>query len=115
MFESGRKFLTAAQVCAIISLFIGGMLLSAVSIVLAVVGSRKFNQISANGCSPEFAMQLKRSGTVAIVMCVIALALNVVSFIALYPLVMEMMQSGDLAAMFGMQPHAAVSGGSTWG
>ena len=115
LFESGRKYQTAAQICAIVSLFIGGILLSCVAIVLAVIGYRKYIQIQPNGDSQQFKMALMRSGKIAIGMCAIALVLNVISFVALYPLVMEMMQTGDLS-IFGIQPSApAGSGTSTWG
>ena len=115
LFESGRKYQTAAQVCAIVSLFIGGILLSCVAVALAVIGYRKYTQVQPNGDSQQFKMALMRSGKIAIGMCAIALVLNVISFIALYPLVMEMMETGDLS-IFGIQPTApSGSGTSTWG
>lgn len=127
-FNTARKYVTAAQVCAIVSLFIGGMILSAVAVVLAYVGFRKYSELQQAGHIDERSFALvKRSCVIAGVMAAAALVLNVISFIAVYPLVMEYVQTGDMSVLFGGSgaggaggagtgtANGAGSGSSTWG
>ncbi len=128
-FATARKYVTASQVCAIVSLFIGGMILSTVAVVLAFVGYRKYSDLKIQGHIDDRTFTLiRRSCIIAGTMAAAALALNVISFIAIYPLVMEYIQTGDMSVLFGgMGEGSGIgstgagtaggtgSGSSTWG
>ena len=110
-FETGRKFVSAAQITALISLFFGGVLLSAVSIVLAILGYRSLSHIAIKRSNePMVRSALKRSGIIAIVMSILALVINIVSLIAFYPMVAEMLQQGNLSSVFPGGGQAAPNG-----
>ena len=110
-FSRARKFITASQVVALVSLFIGGVLLSAVAIVLAVIGFRKLTAI-AEKCIEEFEVRraFKRPGLVAIALSVGALVINAISIIVFYPLLLQALQQGDFASVF---TGAGVSSGGS--
>ena len=113
-FERGRKFVTAAQITALISLFIGGIVLSAVSVVLAVIGFRSLSHIATQKSSDPLAQSaLKRSGIIAIIMSILALVINIVSLIAFYPMITEMLQQGNLSGILPGGGQAAPNGSGT--
>ena len=120
-FRSLRRLITLAQVLAIVSLLFGGVLLSAVSIVIAFIAYRKTDSFGLQTGDDALHQALRRSAKIAIIVGFIALALNAIALIVLYPVVMDMVQSGDYQSLFGsMQgqgaaPSTSGSGGSTWG
>ena len=118
-FESARKLVSIAQICAVISLFVGGVVLSTIALVLAIAGYRRLTQL-ARGRGDEPAMQaaLSNPARIAIVLSTVALLFNVVTLVYVYPLVMQAMQSGDVTALLGGSQGTAPSAGggsSTWG
>lgn len=99
-FEKARKFITASQFTAIVSLFFGGMLLSSVAIVLAVLGYRGLSGIAANReGQPLVQRALKRSGLVAIGMSVLALVVNAVTLLVMYPILMQTLQEEGITGL----------------
>ena len=100
-FSSARRLITIAQISALVSLLFGGVVLSTISIIVAIVGYRKLSFIAAN-YSKEPALQgmIRRPGALAIIMSVFALVLNIISLIAIYPLIMQALQSGDISSLF---------------
>ena len=110
VFASGRTFITASQVAAIVSLFFGGILLSSVAIVLAVIGARKLSSIaSSHAENVELRSAVNRSSALAIGMTVLALIVNVVTIILFYPIIVDAMNSGDLSTLFTGGQSAAPS------
>ena len=119
-FQSARRLITASQVCAIVSFFIGGVFLSAAALVCAAMALGKLNLIaSAMDSNPDAQRALRRLGYLAIGLSVVALVINIVALIVLYPMVMEAMQSGSFGSLFGGGSTGGASGGSTgnttWG
>ena len=122
-FLSARRMITASQVMAVVSLVIGGVVLGSVAIVFAVMGYRKAvagQRIHQGDASSEDIAWglLKRSATLAIVMCVIALVANVVALALLYPSLLETLQTGDYSSYFGSTPSGQEADGqkySIWG
>ena len=104
-FGDARKMVTAAQITALISLLFGGVLLSTVSIVIAIVGYRKLSAI-AERHPGEQALQgmIRRPGALALLMAVLALLLNAISLYAVYPMIMEALQQGDLSSLIQSSP-----------
>ena len=117
-FGRARSLVSASQICSVISLFIGGILVSSVALVIAIVGSRPLFQIAkAHSAEPIVSRTLRRAAMLAIGMSALVLIVNIISFVLIYPLVIEAMQSGDLASLFThvQNPSSAGSANSTWG
>ena len=119
LLETARKFISIAQICAIVSLFLGGVVLSSIAVILSFMGMSKLNAYANAHSLDEGARRaLRRPGVLAVGMCVFALVFNIMSLIFLYPIVMESLQSGDFTGLFGSGQGSAPSSGagtSTWG
>lgn len=123
-FNGIKRLITAAQICAIVSLLFGGLLLSIVSLALALIArgkaSRLLEQASANqDAYHQTWTLLKRSASIAIVIAAVACVLNTITFIRVYPIIMQMLQTGDIGTLFGSgaitTTPAPNSSGSIWG
>lgn len=119
LLENARKFISISQICAVVSFFLGGILLSSVAVILAVMGLVKLNTF-ANAHSLERGNRaaLMRSGVIALGMCVLALVFNIVSIVMFYPIIMQGLETGDFSGIFGSgqgSSTASDSTSSTWG
>ena len=116
-YRSARNLVTAAQIMALVSLLIGGVVLSAASMVVAIAASRKIKQTEPLHENQMLWQALKRASTIAIVMAVLALAANVVALIVIYPMVVDAIQSGEYASLFSGAPQtqSPSTNTSTWG
>lgn len=118
LLETARKLISIAQICAVVSLFLGGVLLSTISVVLAVMGAMKLSNFANNRSEPDNVKSaMKRPGYFAVGLCLIALIVNVISLVLFYPVVMQAVQSGDLSSIFtgGAGTGSTGTGSSTWG
>ena len=119
-FQSARRMVTAAQIMALVSLFIGGAVLSIAALVVSIVSyvkaTRGLRSASDEGL-PHW-QTAKRLALVAIVASAFALTANIVTLIVFYPTLVEMLQSGDYSTMLesgsSSQPNAG-SSSSIWG
>lgn len=117
LFKSGRVNLITSIVTAVASLFIGGALLSCVSLVFAFLTNSKFETLAATRSNePDAQHALRRSGKIAILVAALALVFNIIALVYLYPIIMDSMQTGSLGSLAGT-PSAPETGGgsSTWG
>lgn len=107
-----------ASLAGPVSIFIGGVFLSTVGLVCAIVGLNKLNGLAKKNSDFVLAVKrLKRVCITAIVICGIALVLNAISAYLMYPMVLEAIESGDYGSL-GSNPGAtpdASKGSSTWG
>lgn len=110
-FEKARKYIIASQFVAIVSLFFGGILLSCIAIVIAVVGYRQLSQIAMNYWEQPFVqMALKRPGVIAIGMGVLALIVNAVALFVMYPMIMQTLQDEGFAGLIpGLQSNGTAA------
>ena len=116
LFERARKNIGISNICAIISLFIGGVLLSSVALGFAVSGFLKLRGLaSARNDQPLVKAALTRSGIIAIIISASALVVNIAALVYLYPIVMGTMQTGDFGSLFVGGQSAASGSSSTWG
>lgn len=119
LLENARRNISIAQICAIVSLFLGGVVLSTVAVVLAIMGLSKLNAYANTHSLEQDAQRaLRRPGMLAVGMCVFALVFNIVSLILFYPVFMEAVQTGNFSGLFGSGQGGAPSpgaGSSTWG
>ncbi|AJC11982.1 hypothetical protein JI75_04155 [Berryella intestinalis] len=125
--KRGRTLLTIANVAGPISLFIGGVLLSSVGTVCGIVSFVNFKRVGdGHPEKPLVGKLLKRQAAVGIGISGIALVINLVAAIMIFPMIMDAVESGDLSAVFNSQDQAlnlpadrgtgtGTDGNSTWG
>lgn len=113
--KKSQTMVMVASIAGPVSLFVGGVLLSGVGLVCAIVAFRKLKKLIAKHTDVSvLAQRLKRSAIVGMAVCGVAFALNAISFYLMMPVVLEMMESGDYTgAMTDVGSGAA--GTSTWG
>ena len=116
-FQAGRRFTIISQVVAGVSLFFGGVLLSALAVVFAFMARDKFSRIAAaRPNNPEVQKALTRPWIIAMVISIGILILNILAMVYLYPMVADSLQSGSLYP-FGGATGATGTGATnaTWG
>lgn len=120
--KTAHSQINVALVLGPISLFLGGMLLGIVGVILAVLGMRKLDGLIAKSSVYKAdAERLKKSARIAMIVCAIAITLNFISFVIMYPTIMEMIDSGQLDALLGSSgtmssgSSTGSSASSTWG
>ena len=91
--------------------------MSGAALICALAANGKMSKLAAvRPDDVEASRALKRSGIIAIVVTALALVINIVSAIFLYPMVSDTMQSGDWGSLMGSESSTGTSGGnSTWG
>ena len=116
-FQSARNFMIASVIAAVISLIIGGMVVSAGALICALVANSKLSNLSATRSDdPDAQRALKRAGRIAIIVSALAFVLNAIAVIYLYPLIMDSMQTGSFNSLTGSATTPTTgSGSSTWG
>lgn len=118
-FESTRKLANASKIMAVVSLLIGGVLLSSAALITSVVAYRKAVRLSEPVQTASFEGQattmLTRTARASIVVSVLALVLNAVALIYLAPMLMQVMEAGDYASILGSAQQVDSSGSSFWG
>lgn len=116
VFQSARRLIITSQIVSAVSLFLGGVLLSAVAVICAIVGFGKLNRLAlARPEDPDAQRALKRSGWIALAITVGVLALNVFALIYLYPMFADTLQNAGLGNLAGSSPTGAGSANTTWG
>lgn len=121
--KSAQTLVTVATIAAPVSLLFGGTLLSSVALICALVGRSKLNKISGGSEIAEVLAVAAKSTRMTIIMCVIALALNIFSMVTMYPVYLEALESGDLSNLIpfgssaesGSLPSAGNQPSSVWG
>ncbi|RDB68992.1 hypothetical protein C1876_08075 [Eggerthella sinensis] len=105
-----------SSVAGPVSLFIGGVLLSAVGLVCGIVAFRKLVALAARQTNvAAVASRLKRSAIVGMAVCGVAFVLNAIAFYLMLPVVMDMVASGDYTGLMTDAGTGAVGPNSTWG
>lgn len=114
--KTSQTLVMVASIAGPVSLFIGGVLLSTAGLICAIIGLRKLSVLSAKktGVS-SMALRLKRSALIGLVVCAIALVLNAISFYLMFPVVLDMVESGDYAGLMSDAGTGAAGSTSTWG
>lgn len=122
--KSGKGLTIASCVCGPVSLLLGGSLLSFVGLILGIVGRKKLSGAD-NLTQSDFAyaQRFHRLSTSAIIVCALALVVNVVVLVLYYPDLVAQYQSmlgaagpesvGNAFGGFG--GTGASAGTSMWG
>lgn len=101
--NAARTLTTVATIGGPVSLIIGGVALSAVALVCAIIALSKVRRILARPDSAyrDYATMVRQAALMGIVVSAIALVLNLIGLIAMIPIIMEIMQTGDYSVLFG--------------
>ena len=122
--NSARTLTTVATIGGPVSLVIGGVALSAVALVCAVLALAKIRSVMAKADSPYrgYATMVRQAAIMGTVISAVALVLNIIGLIAMMPLLMEVIQTGDYSTIFGegaanlpTDITAPSNGGNAWG
>jgi hypothetical protein len=122
--KSARTLTSVATIAGPVSLFIGGVLLSFVGLVCAILALHKTKRIIV-GASVEYANTAKgirQSAIIGLVIAGIALVINAVTVAIMLPAIIEAAQSGSLDSLLGQATSATStssggtsSGSGAWG
>ena len=99
--DSTRKYLTVSKVLAFVSIFIGGVILSSISLVIALIGCAKIYSASKYIANDDAISMFKWSAVLTVLISVLALFLNAVALAYLMPKYLNALNSGDYASIFG--------------
>ena len=121
--KSARTLATVASIAGPASLIIGGVALSTVAVICATIAIVKVKHVlsRADPSQRTYALSLRRTALLGVVIGLVALVLNAVSVAMILPTLIEAMQTGDYRAILGnaaaQLPSAPQpsSGGNAWG
>lgn len=116
--HTARNLIMVGSIAGPVSLFIGGVLLSTVGAVCAFLGLRKVNKLTGEQANTGILLSsMRRSATIALVVCGLAIVLNGISSIIMFPIILEAVQNGDYGnIMPGIgDANTAPGTSSTWG
>lgn len=117
---STRKLITFANIAGPVSLIIGGVLLSTAGLICSLIARSRINTMlkeqPQDRVFSQKVMQAAKPGAIALIICTIALVLNVISLALVMPAVLEASQTGNLTTLFGGGAvNTAGTAMSTWG
>lgn len=114
--RSVRSQTTFAYIAGPVSLFVGGILLGTVGTICALLAYRKLRALmQKSNETAAVARDMLKSTRTALIICLVAVALNAISFVIMFPVIEQMLQSGDFASVAGNMSAGTAAGSSTWG
>ena len=114
--RSAHSKITFAYIAGPLSLLIGGMFLGTIGLICAGLAYRKLNELANKEPSiAQAALKLKKSAKTALIICAVAFVLNGITMYLMYPIVLEMLQSGQYGEAAGSIGAATSAGTSAWG
>ncbi|MEC4175907.1 hypothetical protein VJ918_04725 [Adlercreutzia sp. R21] len=101
--NSARTLSTVATIAGPVSFIIGGVALSSVALVCAILALVKVRRVLSRPEGPHrnFATVVRQTAIMGVVISSIALALNIIGLVTMIPILMEAMQTGDYSAILG--------------
>lgn len=124
--NSARTLTTVATIAGPVSFIIGGVALSSVALVCAIIALVKARRVVRKPKSVHggYANVVRQTAIMGLFISAVALVLNTIGLITMLPILMEAMQTGDYSAIFGdaassiqgtpASPDGA-GGGNAWG
>ncbi len=101
--KSAQTLITVATIAAPVSLLFGGVLLSSIALVCGWIGYRRLKSIPIRTQQEIEAIHVAgKSARMTLIMCVIALCLNAASMVMMYPVYLEMLESGEITTWTDM-------------
>lgn len=124
--NSARTLTTVATIAGPVSFIIGGVALSTVAVVCAILALTKARRVlrKPQGEHSGYANMVRQTAIMGLLISSIALILNIVGLVTMLPILMEAMQTGDYSAILGdaassiqgTAPSSGSSGGgNAWG
>ena len=119
--QDQRRALIDAAIAGPVSFIIGGVMLSTVGLVCAIVGFVKIKHVidDVDGRQKVYAATVRQTLIWGLAISAIALIVNIVGIALMMPVLMEAMQTGDFTSILGEGATitAQPSGGSgnAWG
>lgn len=119
--KSARTLSTVAAIAGPVSFIIGGVMLSTVGLICAIVGFVKIKHVidDVDGRQKVYAVTVRQTLIWGLAISAIALIVNIVGIALMMPVLMEAMQTGDFTSILGEGATitAQPSGGSgnAWG
>lgn len=121
--KSARTLATVASIAGPVSLIIGGIALSTVAVVCALIALAKVKRVLAqtDPSQQSYVLSLKQTAFMGVAIGLVALVLNAVSVAMILPTLIEAMQTGDYSAILGdaaanlQSAPQPSSGGNAWG
>lgn len=121
--KSARTLATVATVAGPISFIIGGVALSTVALVCAIIAFVKIRRVLDDVAPAKrpYARALRQTALMGIGIGAVALVLNGIGVAMMLPVLMDAMQTGDYSAILGdaassLSPTSPSEGGSNaWG
>ena len=114
--RSARSQTTFAFIAGPVSLFVGGMLLGTIGAICAILAYRKLRSLAQKtNETASIARGMLKSTRTALIICLVAVTLNAVSFAIMFPVIEQMLQNGDFASVAGNMSAGTAAGTSTWG
>ncbi|MBR5259934.1 MAG: hypothetical protein IKV48_05630 [Eggerthellaceae bacterium] len=111
--KSAQTMITIATIAAPVSLIFGGVLLSAIAFICGPVGRKRLLKVTPSNAAEATAMQsAAKSVKMALIMCVIALSLNLISAYMMYPAYIELLQTAGTA---DISTSTVTTQSSIWG
>ena len=117
---STRKLITFANIAGPVSLIIGGVVLSTAGLICSLIARSRINTMLKEQPQDQVfsqkVMQAAKPSAIALIICTIALVLNVISLALVMPAVLEASQTGNLTTLLGGGAvNTAGTATSTWG
>lgn len=113
-----RKLSLLATISAFLSFIIGGILLGIVALVAGILSYKRFTALIAKIKNNEQAVRAyKRMAIISVAVPAVCLIVNIAFFAMLYPVLMQAVQTGQYADVFGSLGSGGGTGTttSTWG
>lgn len=112
--KTSQTLLTIAVIAGPVSLMLGGVLLSTIALICALVGYVKIKKVmTLQTSSKAISDNLRRQALICIVVCSAVLVINAAFFIQMVSMYMDYIANGDLQglmdAMYGQSSSAASS------
>lgn len=114
-----RSLASIGMILAIVSLVIGGVLLSTVALILGIIGYRtaaRYAKTTQGQAQANWSM-LQRSARITLILSICTLALNAISMMYLYPIMLDFLEMngfGDMPIGSGSSGSGS-TGSSVWG
>lgn len=119
--SSAQTLITIALISSPVSLIIGGVLLSSVALICALVAQTKVRTALTMMDEPTFmATRLRSQTRIAMLVSLCATVANVVYVVLMFPVLMEFMQSGNMQQLMdsigaAQQGSSSSASTSVWG
>lgn len=119
--KSAQMLIIAASIAGPVSMIIGGVMLSTVALICGFVAFRRIRVLlGKGGTTGLLAARLRTACFVALAVSALALILNVIALVLVFPAFLEAVQTGDYSKFLaeGSLPNGTGStgnGSSFWG